>query len=53
LDVAARRELPLREAPAFLVAREIARKDERRIAIAGKIAHFPMVLDLDGFDFAA
>ena len=53
LDEAAKRELTLREALAFLVEREVARKDERRIEMAGKIAHFPMVRDLGGFDFAA
>jgi DNA replication protein DnaC len=53
LDEAAKGELTLREALAFLVEREIARKDERRIEMAGKIAHFPVVRDLDGFDFAA
>jgi DNA replication protein DnaC len=53
LDEAAKRELSLREALAFVVEREVARKDERRIEMAGKIAHFPMVRDLDGFDFAA
>jgi DNA replication protein DnaC len=53
LDEAARRELTLGEALAFLVEREIARKDERRVEMAGKIAHFPTVRDLDGFDFAA
>ena len=53
LDEAATRELSLREALAFLVEREIARKDERRIEMAVKIAHFPYVRDLDGFDFAA
>ena len=53
LDEAARRELSLREALAFLVEREVARKDERRIEMAIKIAHFPTVRDLDGFDFAA
>jgi DNA replication protein DnaC len=53
LDEAARREMTLREALAFLVEREIARKDERRVTMAGKIAHFPCVRDLDGFDFAA
>lgn len=53
LDEAARRELTLREALAFLCQREIARKDERRIEMASKIAHFPTVRDLDGFDFAA
>jgi DNA replication protein DnaC len=53
LDEAARRELTLREALAFLVEREVARKDERRVEMAVKIAHFPAIRDLDGFDFAA
>ena len=53
LDEAAKRELTLREALAFLIEREIARKDERRVAMAVKIAHFPSARDLDGFDFAA
>jgi DNA replication protein DnaC len=53
LDDAARRELTLRETLAFLCQREVARKDERRIEMASKIAHFPMLRDLDGFDFAA
>jgi DNA replication protein DnaC len=53
LDEAAKRELSLREALAFLVEREIARKDERRVTMASKIAHFPAVRDLDGFDFSA
>ena len=53
IDEAARRELTLREALALLIEHEIARKDERRIEMAGKIAHFPCVRDLDGFDFTA
>jgi DNA replication protein DnaC len=53
MDEVAKRELSLREALAFLIEREIARKDERRIEMAVKIAHFPYVRDLDGFDFAA
>src|SRR6201997_1860198 len=53
LDEAAKRELNLREALAFLCEREVARKDERRIEMALKIAHFPCVRDLDGFDYAA
>jgi DNA replication protein DnaC len=53
LDEAAKGEMTLREALAFLCAREIARKDQRRIEMAGKIAHFPCVRDLDGFDFTA
>lgn len=53
LDEAAGRELSLREALGFLCEREVARKDERRIEMATKIAHFPTVRDLDGFDFVA
>jgi hypothetical protein len=48
-----KRRLTLREALAFLVEREIARKDEWRVKMAGKIAYFTPVHDLDGFDFAA
>ena len=53
LDEAAGRELSLREALGFLCEREVARKDERRIEMATKIAHFPTVRDLDSFDFTA
>jgi DNA replication protein DnaC len=53
LDEAARRELSMRETLAFLIEREVQRKDERRIEMAIKIAHFPTVRELDGFDFAA
>jgi DNA replication protein DnaC len=53
LEEAARRELTLRETLAFLLEREIARKNERRIEMASKIAHFPTVRELEGFDFAA
>jgi DNA replication protein DnaC len=53
LDEAARRELTLRETLGFLCEREIARRDERRITMAGKIAHFPAVRELDGFDYSA
>src|SRR3546814_8872785 len=53
LDEAARREMTLREALAFLCQREVARKNERRIEMASKIAHFPTFRDLDSFDFAA
>jgi len=42
LEEAAKRELTLREALAFLVEREVARKDARRTEMAGKIVHFPM-----------
>ena len=40
LDEAAEKQLTLREAVAFLVGREVARKDERRLEMALKIAHF-------------
>jgi DNA replication protein DnaC len=53
LDEAARKELTLREAVAFLCEREIARREDRRIDMASKIARFPAVRELDGFDFAA
>ena len=53
LDEAARREMTLREALAFLCERELGRRDQRRIEMALKIAHFPCVRDLNGFDFAA
>ena len=53
LDEAARSEMTLREALGFLVAREIARRDERRIEMATKIARFPFVRELDGFDWGA
>jgi hypothetical protein len=53
LDEAARQQLTLREAVALLCQREVARKNERRIEMASKIAHFPTVRDLQGFDFAA
>jgi DNA replication protein DnaC len=53
LDEAARRELTLRETLALLCEREIARRNERRIEMASKIAHFPAVRELAGFDFSA
>jgi DNA replication protein DnaC len=53
LDEAARSEMTLREALGFLVSREIARRDERRISMASKIAQFPFVRELDGFDWSA
>ena len=53
LDEAARREMTLREALAFICEREVARRDERRVEMAVKIAHFPFARDLQGFDFAA
>jgi DNA replication protein DnaC len=53
LDEAARRDFTLREAIAFLCEREVARKDERRVEMALKIAHFPCARELADFDFAA
>nr|WP_281352016.1 IS21-like element helper ATPase IstB [Microvirga makkahensis] len=38
---------------AFLVRREIARRDERRIAMGSNTAQFPFARELDGFDFDA
>lgn len=45
LDEAARSKMTLREALAFLVSREIARRDERRISMSSKLAQFPFVRD--------
>ena len=52
-DEAARSEMTLREALGFMVSREIARRDERRISMASKIAQFPFVRELEGFDWSA
>jgi DNA replication protein DnaC len=53
VDEAGRRELTIREALSLFCEREIARKNERRIEMSVKLARFPFVRDLDGFDFAA
>lgn len=53
LDQAARAELNLRDALAMLCTAEIARKDERRIQMGLKIAHFPYVRTLEGFEYDA
>src|SRR5246127_249359 len=53
LDEAGRQELSLRETLVLLCEREITRKDERRIEMTLKLARFPFVRDLAGFDFAA
>jgi len=53
LDEAARSEMTLREALGFFVGREIARRDERRISMASKLAQFPFVREIDGFEFDA
>ena len=53
LDEAARQELNLREALAFLCEREVARKNERRLQMGLSIAKFPFPRTLEGFDFGA
>jgi DNA replication protein DnaC len=53
LEEAARKELNLREALTWLCQAEIARKDQRRIAMAMSIAKFPFVRTLEGFEFEA
>lgn len=53
LDEAARANLSARETLAMLCEREIARKDHRRVEMALKLAHFPAVKELNGFDFEA
>jgi DNA replication protein DnaC len=53
LDGAARSKMTLREALAFFVSCEIARRDERRISMASKLAQFPFVREIDGFEFDA
>ncbi|MGY4310944.1 transposase [Bradyrhizobium sp. JR3.5] len=50
---AARANLSARETLILLCEREIARKDHRRIEMALKLAHFPAVKELAGFDFEA
>jgi len=52
-DEAARSDMTLREALGFLVSREIARRDERRIEMATKLAQFPFVRELEGFEWGA
>jgi DNA replication protein DnaC len=53
LDEVSRRQLNHREALEFLCGAEIARKDQRRIAMGTSIAKFPCVRTLEGFDFKA
>ena len=53
LDETARSKMNVREALGFLVSREIARRDERRISMSSKLAQFPFVRELDGFDYEA
>lgn len=53
LDETARRDLTHREALAYLLQAEIARKDHRRLAMGLSIARFPFVRTLGDFDFDA
>lgn len=53
LDEVARRELTHREALAHLLEAEVARKDQRRLAMGLNIARFPFVRTLEDFDFDA
>jgi DNA replication protein DnaC len=53
LDEAGRQDLTLRETLVLLCEREIARKNARRVDMTLKLARFPFVRDLAGFDFAA
>jgi DNA replication protein DnaC len=53
LDEAGRQDLTLRDTLALLCEREIARKNARRVDMTLKLARFPFVRDLAGFDFAA
>ena len=53
LDEATRRELTLREALVYLCEAEVAYKEQRRIDMGSRIAHFPYLRSLEDFDFAA
>lgn len=53
LEEAARRQLNLREALAWLCAAEVASKEQRRLSMAMNIARFPFVRTLEGFEFEA
>ncbi len=53
LEEAARGEMNLREALAYLCEAEIAHKDQRRIRMGLSIAKFPYVRTLEGFDYQA
>ena len=53
LDEAGRAQMTLREALLFLAEREVARRDTRRIQMGMKLARFPCIRTLEGFDFDA
>ncbi len=53
LEEAARRQLNLREALAWLCAAEVTSKEQRRLSMAMTIARFPFVRTMEGFEFEA
>lgn len=53
LEDAARRDLSLREALTFWCQAEIARREQRRLDLAMRLAKFPWVRTLEDFDFTA
>jgi DNA replication protein DnaC len=53
LDEAARQDLNLREALAYLCRAEVEHKDQRRIAMGMSIARFPAIRTLEGFEYDA
>lgn len=53
LDDVARRELTHREALAYLCGVELSAKNDKRVTMGMKIAHFPYQRSLDAFDFAS
>jgi DNA replication protein DnaC len=53
LDEATRRELNLREALTFLCEAEVARREQRRLEMATRLAKFPFARTVEGFDFEA
>jgi len=53
IDEAGPRELTIRKSLALFCEREIARRDQRRIDMGFRLARFPFVRELAGFDFTA
>jgi DNA replication protein DnaC len=53
LEEAARHQMTLREALAWLCAAEVARKDQSRFEMAMRLARFPCVRTLEAFEFEA
>ena len=53
LDEAARRDLNLREALTFFCQAEVARREQRRLEMAARLAKFPFVRTLEDFEFTA